>query len=519
MRPDQWPRRPLRLRFVDWVRRWPPALRKRVEWFGMGIVGVAVLAIAFRQPMSERVYPDARGQQLRDAAQLALSQGKLTAPDGTGARELFAAALALDPDRPDARVGLQRVGAAAIARAADATEKGRFAEAHEALRLARELAVPTAETDRIAERLRQREADVAGIDTMLAHAASARAAGHLDGDPQAALPLYKRVLELQPSRNEAVEGREDALSDLLQQVSPALAKRDFAEAERLVSRVREYDPGHVGLPDAQAALTQAADRERTRADRALKRGHLEEAGDGYSAAVALDADDSAARDGLIRTAAALTERAGKQAADFALEDARRSLDAARQFDPQSPGIGDVERRIAQAQSESSTRKSHVPAPKPSPMAIAEVRRLLASAQDAEARGDLLTPPGDSAYDHLRRAKALAPNDPAVQSAFARLLPAARACFDDALRANRLVRAEGCLDSRVQLGEEATTLRIARRRLALRWIAVGEERLGAGELVAAQHALDSARALDPATEGLDAFAQRLNTATRAAQARR
>jgi hypothetical protein len=153
------------------------------------------------------------------------------------------------------------------------------------------------------------------------------------------------------------------------------------------------------------------------------------------------------------------------------------------------------------------------------MAIAEVRRLLASAQDAEARGDLLTPPGDSAYDHLRRAKALAPNDPAVQSAFARLLPAARACFDDALRANRLVRAEGCLDSRVQLGEEATTLRIARRRLALRWIAVGEERLGAGELVAAQHALDSARALDPATEGLDAFAQRLNTATRAAQARR
>jgi hypothetical protein len=60
-----------------------------------------------------------------------------------------------------------------------------------------------------------------------------------------------------------------------------LAKRDFAEAERLVSRVREYDPGHVGLPDAQAALTQAADRERARADRALKRGHLEEAGDGY----------------------------------------------------------------------------------------------------------------------------------------------------------------------------------------------------------------------------------------------
>ncbi|UHQ19818.1 hypothetical protein LVB87_01230 [Lysobacter sp. KIS68-7] len=519
MRPDQWPRRPLRLRFVDWVRRWPPALRKRVEWFGMGVLGIAVLLIAFRQPMSERVYPDARGQQLRDAAQLALSQGKLTSPDGTGARELFAAALALDPDRPDARVGLQRVGAAALKQAAEATEQARFGEAHTALRLARELSVPTADTDRIAERLRQREADVAGIDTMLAQAASARAEGHLDGDPQAALPLYKRVLDLQPSRNEAVEGREDALSDLLQQVAPALAKRDFTEAARLVARVREYDPGHVGVPDAQAALTQAADRERTQADRALRRGRIADAGEGYAAAVALDPDDAAAHDGLARTAVAWTQRAEKQAADFAFEDAQHSIDSARTLDPQTPGLADAERKLAQARTESTSRKEHVPVPKPTPAAIAEVRNLLAAAQDAEARGDLLTPPGDSAYDHLRRAKALAPNDPAVQRAFARLLPAARQCFDDALRANRLVRAEGCLDSRTQLGEEATTLRIARRRLALRWVAVGEERLGAGELSAARSALNAARGLDPATEGLDAFALRLNTATRAAEAHR
>ena len=85
----------------------------------------------------------------------------------------------------------------------------------------------------------------------------AREAGRLDGDPDAALPLYKRVLELQPTRNEALEGREDALSDLLQQAQAALAKRDFAKAASLVESARGYDPGHVGLPDATAALTQA----------------------------------------------------------------------------------------------------------------------------------------------------------------------------------------------------------------------------------------------------------------------
>ena len=143
-----------------------------------------------------------------------------------------------------------------------------------------------------------------------------------------------------------------------------------------------------------------------------------------------------------------------------------------------------------------------------------MRRLLAGAAEAEARGDLLTPPGDSAYDQLRRARALAPDDPAVRSAQARLLPAARRCFDDALRANRLVRAEGCLDARDQLGDSRASVLQARNRLALRWIAVGEERLGAGEITTAQRALTSARALDPNAEGLDAFAERLRAAAHA-----
>ena len=515
MRRDQWPRVPLRLRFVEWVRRWPPGLRKRVEWAIVAIIGVGLIAVAFRQPMSERMYPDPRAQQMRDAAQLALSQGNLTSPDGTGARELFAAALALDPDRPDASVGLQRVGAAALAQATDATEKSRFTEAHAALRLARELAVPKADTDSVAERLRKREADVAGIDTMLHQAGTARAEGRLDGDPQAALPLYRRVLELQPSRNEALEGREDALSDLLQQAQGALDKRDFAAAASLVARVREYDPGHVGLPDAMAALNQARDRERGNADRALRRGRLPDAGDGYAAALALDPQDAAAREGMVRTAAEWVRRGERQIADDAFEAAAQSFSNARGLDPQSPSLADAEQRLAQAQVRQTEDRPR-PAPRPTPQAIAEVRRLVASAQEAEARGDLLTPPGDSAYDHLRRARALAPDDPGVQRAFARLLPAARQCFDEALRANRLVRAEACLDSRAQLGDDATSLRIAKNRLALRWIAVGQERLGAGELAMAQRALNTARALDPMADGLDAFEARTRAASRAAE---
>jgi len=508
-------RDPLRLGFIDRVRRWPLAMRRHVEWVVVGVFGVVLLAIAFRQQMSDRVYPEPHAQQMLDNAAAQLAKGNLSSRDGTGARELYAAALAQDPDRAEARLGLQRVGTAALAQAALATEKRRFAEAHANLQLARELAVPTADADRITERLRQLESQVVGVDTMLQAAEEARAAGKLDGDPQSALPLYKRVLALQPSNNTALEGREDALSDMLQQAQQHLANHEYEEAADIVARVRDYDPGHVGLPDATAALTQARDAARARVANALKRGSPEEANDAYRTLLALDPDDAEAREGLDRLVVQWTQRSKRQASDFDFDQAEASLDRARALDPDSPAIADAERHLAQ----SRANRSRVPLAQSSAGRSSEVQRLLEQAREAQTRGDLLTPPGDSAFDHLRRARAIAPNDPVVRAAQSRLLPAAQTCYDEALRANRLVRAEGCLDARDQLGDSRAAVLQGKNRLALRWIAVGEERLRAGEIQVAQRALNTARSLDPQAEGLDAFADRIRLASRGTEARR
>ena len=518
----------LRLRFADWVRRWPATLRRRLEWITIACIGVIVLVFAFRQPMSDRIYPEARAMQILDAAALALHQGHLSNPDGTGARELYAAALAMDPDRDEARIGLQQVGEAALAEAAKATLEHRFNDAHRALQLAREMSVPRARADAIAEQLRQQESEITGVGRLLAKAAEARAAGHLDGDDDAALPLYRRVLELQPANNVALEGREDALSDLLQQAQDKLAHRDYAAAATVVARVREYDAGHVGLPDAQAALTQARDRERARADRALRKHALDEAGEAFAAMVALDPTDEGARAGLERTALAWVARSQREASDFHFDAAERSLQQARDLAaaaPDSapaigPAVANAERHLAQSRS----RESRLPAARGVPARVtpatrAEVNRLLAAAAEAEAHGDLIAPPGDSAFDRVRRARALAPDDPAVAHAQARLLPAAQRCFDASLRANDLVQARACLDARGQLGDSPASVRMARTRLAQRWIAVGEERLRAGELTGAQRALNTARELDPTADGLDAFSQRTEAAMRAREARR
>ena len=142
----------------------------------------------------------------------------------------------------------------------------------------------------------------------------------------------------------------------------------------------------------------------------------------------------------------------------------------------------------------------------------DVTRLLAEAAEAEARGDWLTPPGESAYDKLRAAQSIAPADAQVRRAAARVLPAARRCYEDELRSNRLRRASVCLDAWQQLAPVDQGVSDGRRRLAQRWIAVGAERLGAGEIGFATQALASAQALDAKAPGLAEFAERVRTAS-------
>lgn len=480
------------------------------RWILAALLLVAVLLLVLRQPLANWLWPQTRAEQLHEQAARALGQGRLTAADGTGARELYSAALALDPDRTDARAGLDRVGQAALAQARTAISRRQFAQAHDALQLAEELSVPRAQVDALREQLRHNEAASVGIDQLLQVAASARAAGKLEGS-DGALPLYQRVLELEPDNTQALEGREDTLSDLLQQARSRLDAGDLAGASVVVRRVQQAHAGHVELPDTLAALARAAETRRTQADRELRRGQLVRALENYGAALLVNPEDSEALNGVQAVATAHARRSERHAADYRFKEAEAELRQARSIAgtsaSQNPAIAQAQEHLARARQ--TQRRSSAATPTASQRT--RVAQLLADATQAQARGDLLTPPGDSAFDKLRAARAIAPHDPRVEAASARLVPAAIECFNDALRANRLVRAGGCLDARRALEGETAAVRESRRELARRWLALGDQRLGAGELQGARAALDAARTLDPAAEGLTAFAERLRIA--------
>ncbi|MEO6155456.1 MAG: hypothetical protein ABIP16_06990, partial [Thermomonas sp.] len=453
--------------------RWmalPTLLRQTVNWVCALLLLALLCAVAFRGGISTWLWPDSRSEELRVQAHAALQAGRLTAAEGNGARELFEAALALQPDQVQAREGLAQVALAALTRASHEIEQQRFPAARADLELAQALDAPRTEVQAILASLQEHEADNGGIDELLARAAAARAAGRLDQDDASALPLYQRVLASQPRNQRAVEGREDALTDLLQPAQAALDRGDAPTVAGLLRRARRFDPGHVELPALQAGLARLVEGSGQRVQVLLGKRSFE-------AAAALCIQLRGLQDNGAMPAACATEvvtglaaRAIRLAADFDFAGSEQMLATANQLVTGDPRIRDAQRHLAQARRGASRlpevhRRNRHDAEK--------VRALLADAAKAQARGDWLTPPGDSAWDKLRAARALAPDDPRVQHALAALEPAARQCQADTLRENRLSESQSCLDVWRQLDPLDHQLPLARSRLAQRWVAIGD----------------------------------------------
>ena len=157
---DPFPEPPSASAIARWVAALPARLGmvRHWRWWLIGSMLAIVLLAVLRAPIGAWLWPQTRAQALREEAEQALAEGRLSNEDGRGARELFEAALAMDPDRVEARQGLARVALAALEQARVALAADRFDDARRDLALARALSVPRADADALADALRQREA-------------------------------------------------------------------------------------------------------------------------------------------------------------------------------------------------------------------------------------------------------------------------------------------------------------------------------------------------------------------------
>ncbi len=467
-----------------------------------------VLALVFwRDPISERLLPDPRMNRQLELAQLALVHGKLSAADGTGARELFESVLAADPDQMAARQGLVEVRNAAIERTRQALAQHRLLQARNSLALAESLSAPAVQLQPLKARLRDLEEASGDISGMLATAA---VPGVTD---EAALALFDRVLQLDAGNAIALERRGELLARWLVRAEELLAANKVREAQRLVEKVVAEDPGHVDLPPVQAKLGEAMARLQREQARTLelaqadeRAGRLDSAADRYLRLVDAGDDSAVVQEGLQRLAALAAAQAQRQAADFQFRRARASLEKARHWSPQAPEIVVAEQRVAQSR-QAQQRLLR----KPERGEREKLPQLLAEAEQAIARGEFITPPGTSAWDKLRVASAIAPESPQVLGLQREFGQRSRECFERAMTDNQLKRAQSCLEANLALEPYSAAASDARSRLADRWLAYAEERIAAGDYPEAEAALASARQWQPSHPKLKATTARLKRA--------
>lgn len=203
-------------------------------------------------------------------------------------------------------------------------------------------------------------------------------------------PIAERVAELQAQLEaaEANQRRAETLATLLEQAAQAESRRQYTS------------------PPETSALAR------------------------YRAVLALEPDNAAAKTGLARIGERLLDEA-----DQALR--REQFDMARRLLAQASGVGGPSPRLRALEEALASATAPPMVQTLDPASSARLEVALEGFDRALRAGELLDPPGDSAYDQLRAAWAIDRADPRVQEATARFAGAFREQVLRAARGGRL----------------------------------------------------------------------------------
>ena len=428
--------------------------RRGWMWLGLAVLGIAIVGVWFNADRVRGLVPRTELNDVLGRADQALQDGRLDGHDGNSARELYQSALTLQPDSDAAHEGLQRVGRALLAQADAAVQAGRVDEAAAQAAVARELLGGGRDVDQLDRAVSAARAPAPATPDLVDQAQRALGAGRLDG-PQGAAALYQRIARADPGSAVAAHGLDQVAAALATQAQQALAARDVATASARIEQLAALQPSSGALPALRAAQSQLAesavdkpvpvrhepaaaaalppppppvraapavdqraiDRELRQGQAALRAGRMTGAGDNtalahFKAALMLDPDNAAARDGLGKIAQALTVQANAATDAGDAAQATHLLEEAALLAPRSADLAAARAHLASAAAPAAAEQADAgdvgadTAPAVSPADSAKVARLLQRAQDATARGDITMPPGDSAFDLYRNALAI-----------------------------------------------------------------------------------------------------------------
>jgi len=494
------------------------------------VIGAAA-ALWFNQNHLRGMLPNTDLNDVLNRAQTALQQGHLDGNDGTSARELYEQANALEPDNDRAHQGLHQVGMAEVARADAALQAGKLDDADQALAIARELLGGGSDVDQLTQQIAKARNATGQIDTVIGQAQQAFTDGKLDG-PDGAGALYQRALATDPTNAVARHGLDQVGGALAAQARKALDANDRAGAGVIIDRLAALLPNYGDLPSLRTAQTQLQQQDTgaladilKQGEDALRAGRISGAGDDtalahFKAALAIDPDNAEAKAGLGQVAEALIVQANAALDGGDATQAKQLLDQSAVLAPKSADLLASRARLGQGAGQGASQgvvsddedTSTVTPVNLTPQQSAQVDRMVQQAQQAASRGDIMSPPGNCAYDLYRSALAIDGNNPAARAGLQGLSSLVSQQFQQALRDGDLVKASDLLGTLGNLSPgDAGQLQL-QDRLAGAWLDKAEQQLNSGDRNGAAQALQQARKLAPNQPRLQQLTLRMQGGT-------
>ncbi|MGH8212490.1 MAG: tetratricopeptide repeat protein [Rhodanobacteraceae bacterium] len=492
---------------------WPPR-RSPWPWIAIVLALVVIGGGAWVWTHQNTLRDDLPRTQLNAVlarADSALAAGKLSgSPDS--ARDQYEAALALDPDSEHAIAGLRNVGQAELKRAQEDIHANRLDEARTALEEARGLLGGGDEVAQTESALNKAANRGTTADTLIDRANAALQAGHLEGKGGAA-DLFHRVLVSDPDNAVARHGMDRVGAGMGARVQDQLKGGDRAGAQRTLDKLASLLPTYAGLPDLRAAVAQADQEAKTQVEQHLAQGDTDLhagkfTGEGddnalaqFQAVLQSDPDNAQAHAGLGRVAQALVVQANAALDAQHPGEASKLLDAAAKLAPKSADLAAARSRLhtlasTDSQSDEEGTQGEPPPAVLSPAQSARVARLVGQADAAARKGELMLPPGDSAYDLYRAALAIDGNNSAAQSGLQALPQIARSLFSRSMQGGKLDRAGDLLATLAQLSPGDGALSMMQHNLGGAWLDRARTLADQGRYDDARRALDEARRLTP-----------------------
>jgi hypothetical protein len=501
--------------------------RERSRWtivvpIVLVVVVLGALAAWFYQDRLRGLLPNTELNSLIARGQKALAETRLVGTQGDSARELFARAREIDPDNNPAKKGLDDVGARLVERARADIARNDFAAARTDLASAEEVLGGGAEIEQLKNALRTAESRNTATEELLHRADDALAAGKLLGDDSASA-LYQRVLDADATNGLALNGLKKVAEAQAAQAREAIAAGNVDLANQRIAALAQLSPNHPAIAELRAALaksrendTQAGEQQLARADAQLRAGKIGGA-DGalalYQAQLKRDPANARAKAGLRRVAQGFVTQANAaiDAGNLAAADK-----LAQQADAIASDMGDVRALRSRLREEHEQRDIAGKQSQVAPADQGRIDALLDEADKALAAGNLIVPPGDSAYDKYRAVLRIDGNNAKAFAGLGRIPARAKELFEQALKSNTPNRARGYLDAISDIDPGDTSVAPMRERLANLFLDQAEAKVTQGLRADAERALASARELSPNNARLAAVEQKIQAMAAPAQ---